>query len=47
MQNKGIQEEFKQVLEYAYQAGNADNDISVQDLIAKLSDRLKRILNKD
>ena len=41
-----IQDEFKQILEFAIQRGNEDTNITVQEFVNELAIQLKTLLEK-
>jgi len=41
-----IQDEFKQILEFAIQRGNEDSKITVQEFVNELAIQLKTLLDK-
>ncbi|MEC2222761.1 MULTISPECIES: hypothetical protein [Heyndrickxia] len=43
MTNEEMQEQFMKILEFGYQKGEKDSNVSVQELLEELSDKLRRI----
>ncbi|WP_158582900.1 hypothetical protein [Lysinibacillus yapensis] len=46
MKNMEIQEEFKQILEYAIQRGNENENITVKEFVNELATHLKPLVDK-
>ncbi|MFC7685315.1 hypothetical protein [Ureibacillus sp. GCM10028918] len=46
MERMDIQEEFKQILEYAIQRGNENEQITVKELVSELATHLKPLVEK-
>lgn len=46
MESVDIQEEFKQILEYAIQRGNGNEQITVKEFVNELATHLKPLVEK-
>lgn len=46
MERLEIQDEFKQILEFAIQRGNEDSNITVQEFVNELAIQLRKLLDK-